>query len=79
MKTDHAHQKYLEDVYEWTATRAKKLIMGWRTLGLLEEKEFLKWTRKGGMLACEEYESEEEKDEEQEEVDSGVDADFDVE
>lgn len=73
MRTNHAHQKYLEEVYEWTSTRAKKLVVGWKTLGLLDEKSFLKWTKKGGMLAYENYEDED-KSEEQEEVDSGVEA-----
>ncbi len=73
VRSDHAHQKYLEKVYDWTATRAKKLIAGWRTLGLLDEKSFLKWTKNGGMLAHEKYDDEDGSGkEEEEEVDSGV-------
>lgn len=54
-RTDHAHQKWLEEVYDWAPNRAKKLVIAWKVLGLLDEKRYLPWIRKGGMLSETEF------------------------
>lgn len=50
VRTEYAHQQWLEREYGWRATRAKKLVAGWRILGFLDERRFLAWAREGAML-----------------------------
>lgn len=52
--------------------KAKRLVVGWRVLGLLDESRIMPWIREGGMLAVsmqrradnEEEESEGDEDDE---------------
>lgn len=44
------HQTWLEDGFLLAPTRAKKLVLGWRELGLLDETKFLPWAKDGGLL-----------------------------
>lgn len=50
VRTEFAHAQWLERVYEWKLTRAKRLVLGLRELGLLEEKRILAWIRSGGQF-----------------------------
>lgn len=60
VRTVYAHAQWLEKVYEWKLTRAKRLIMGWGELGLLDEKRIRAWIRSGGQFEfADHYEQEE--------------------
>ncbi|KAK3700916.1 hypothetical protein LTR37_015719 [Vermiconidia calcicola] len=50
VRTEHAHQVWLENEYEFRSTRAKMLVVAWRELGFLDEGRFLGWVREGGMF-----------------------------
>ncbi|KAK5701920.1 hypothetical protein LTR97_004738 [Elasticomyces elasticus] len=87
VRTELAHENWLVGYEGLTATdnskggaigerrlkgrEARKLIVGWRVMGLLEETRFLEWAKGGGMLEGvgtneEKEEKEEEKEEENE-------------
>ncbi|CAK4031249.1 proteasome subunit alpha type-3 [Lecanosticta acicola] len=51
VRTDTKHCQWMEKVYGWKQRRAKRLVTGWKELGLLEEKKMLPWVKAGGMLA----------------------------
>lgn len=60
VRTEYAHAQWLEKDLEWKLTRAKRLVMGWRELGLLEEKRIRAWIRSGGQFEFgDHYEDEE--------------------
>lgn len=60
VRTEYAHAQWLESVYDWKLTRAKRLVVGWRELGLLEEKRIRAWIRSGGQFEfADHYEDEE--------------------
>lgn len=50
VRTEHAHQGWLEREYEFRSSRAKMLVVAWRELGFLDEGRYLDWVRAGGML-----------------------------
>ncbi|KAK3705694.1 hypothetical protein LTR37_013137 [Vermiconidia calcicola] len=50
VRTEHAHQIWLENEYEFRSTRAKMLVVAWRELGFLDEGRFWGWVRAGGMF-----------------------------
>lgn len=51
VRTDHAHQVWLERNHGMRHTKAKMLVVAWRELGFLDEAWFVGWIRKGGVLA----------------------------
>ncbi|KAK4539924.1 hypothetical protein LTR36_009966 [Oleoguttula mirabilis] len=67
VRTEHAHEVWLaESVGEITGVRmkgakAKRLVISWRILGFLDERNFLPWLAAGGMLAEEVAEQVEEE------------------
>jgi hypothetical protein len=50
VRSDRAHQQWLERTYEWRSSRAKRCVDGWKVLGLLDERKMFAWIRNGGML-----------------------------
>ncbi|RMY93336.1 hypothetical protein D0862_09242 [Hortaea werneckii] len=50
VRTEHAHEVWLVEEMKWKVGRARRLVLGWRILGFLEERRFLPWLREGGML-----------------------------
>lgn len=50
VRTEHAHEVWLVEEMKWKVSRARRLVVGWRILGFLEERRFLPWLREGGML-----------------------------
>lgn len=50
-RTNYAHEQYMEKVYEWTVRRSRRLIAGWKVLGLLDQSQLMPWVAQGGMLA----------------------------
>ncbi|KAK5740542.1 hypothetical protein LTR17_004579 [Elasticomyces elasticus] len=52
---------------------ARKLIVGWRVMGLLEETRFLEWAKGGGMLEGVGHNEEEKEEEEEENEDQNED------
>lgn len=59
VRTEYAHAQWLEKYYDWKLTRAKRLVVGWRELGLLEENRMRAWIRSGGQFEFEEHFEEE--------------------
>ena len=51
VRTDYGHGQWLERAHRFGNRRARRLVAGWRELGLLEESALLPWIREGGMLA----------------------------
>lgn len=51
VRTNYAHEQYMEKVYEWAVRRSRRLIAGWKTLGLLDQELIAPWAAQGGMLA----------------------------
>lgn len=51
VRTDYGHGQWLERAHRFGNRRARRLVAGWRDLGLLEESALLPWIREGGMLA----------------------------
>lgn len=51
VRTDYGHGQWLERAHRFSNRRARRLVAGWRELGLLEESALLPWIREGGMLA----------------------------
>ncbi|RMY38536.1 hypothetical protein D0865_13066 [Hortaea werneckii] len=50
VRSEHAHEVWLVEEMKWKVSRARRLVVGWRILGFLEERRFLPWLREGGML-----------------------------
>ncbi|KXT11176.1 hypothetical protein AC579_6856 [Pseudocercospora musae] len=50
VRTDHAHHQWLEEVYGWKSTKSRRLIAGWKELGMLNEEKFKGWIEAGGMF-----------------------------
>ncbi|KAK4506910.1 hypothetical protein PRZ48_000643 [Zasmidium cellare] len=50
VRTNYAHEQWLEKMYEWSRSRCKRLVAGWRVLGLLEQGRLVPWVLSGGML-----------------------------
>ena len=50
VRSEHANLRWLETEFDWGHTRAKKLIVGWEILGLLDEARYLSWAKEGGMF-----------------------------
>lgn len=50
VRTDHAHQQWLEKVYDFKVSRAKVLVTAWRELGFLDEARYLPWVKAGGVF-----------------------------
>ena len=50
VRTETAHQRWLESTYEIRARRAKCLVTCWREFGFLDESRYLDWVRAGGMF-----------------------------
>lgn len=51
VRSEYASQQWLEREYGWVNRKAKRLIVGWRILGLLDEIRLMPWIREGGLLA----------------------------
>ena len=51
VRTERAHQMWLEGLYGVKVTQARILVTGWRELGFLEECKFAAWIQGGGMVA----------------------------
>lgn len=47
VRTEHAHQVWLENEHKFKTTQAKTLVVGWRVLGFLDESRYLGWVREG--------------------------------
>lgn len=60
VRTVYAHAQWLEKVYDWKLTKAKRLIAGWAELGLLDENRMRAWIRSGGQFELEDHYEEEE-------------------
>lgn len=50
VRTNYAHEQWLEKVYDWTVRRSRRLIAGWKCLGLLDQSQIAAWAARGGML-----------------------------
>jgi hypothetical protein len=50
VRTETAHQRWLENTYEMRARRAKCLVTCWKEFGFLDESRYLDWVRAGGMF-----------------------------
>ena len=50
IRSEHASQQWLENEYGWGNRRARRLITGWRVLGLHDESRVMPWINEGGML-----------------------------
>ena len=50
VRTEHAHQLWLEREYEFRTSRAKGLVIGWREMGFLDEWRYGEWVRAGGIF-----------------------------
>lgn len=48
VRTDHANQVWLEEAYGWRNVRAKRLVNGWKELGLVDEGRVREWNGEGG-------------------------------
>lgn len=51
VRTNYAHEQWLEKVYEWTVRRSRRLLAGWKVLGLLDQSKIAPYAAQGGMLA----------------------------
>lgn len=51
VRTNYAHEQWLEKEYEWTVRRSRRLVAGWKVLGLLDQSKIAPWAAQGGMLA----------------------------
>lgn len=60
VRTERAHQVWLETAYKCRTTQARTLVIGWRVLGFLDETRYLGWVRDG-------WGGDEDEDEEEEE------------
>ena len=47
VRTERAHQVWLEQEYKMRTTAARALVIGWRVLGFLEEARFVGWVKEG--------------------------------
>ena len=45
-RTAHAHRTWVEKTWGWKTAQAKKLIVGWTVLGLLDQTRLLQWNNK---------------------------------
>lgn len=61
VRSKYAHEQWLERVYEWSVRRSRRMILGWKVLGLLDQEELVPWVKAGGMLAESVMEMEEEE------------------
>lgn len=59
VRTDYAHAQWLEKFYDWKLTRVKRLVVGWRELGLLEENRIRAWIGSGGQFESSDHYEEE--------------------
>ncbi|EME49712.1 hypothetical protein DOTSEDRAFT_76930 [Dothistroma septosporum NZE10] len=50
VRTEYASQQWLEREYGWVNRKAKRLAVGWRLLGLLDESRVMPWISEGGSL-----------------------------
>ncbi|KAI6868790.1 hypothetical protein KC323_g2948 [Hortaea werneckii] len=50
VRSEHAHEVWVVEETKWKVSRARRLVVGWRVLGFLDERRFLPWLREGGML-----------------------------
>ncbi|KAK4636091.1 putative proteasome subunit alpha type-3 [Fulvia fulva] len=51
LRSDHASSQWLEREYGWVNRKARRLVVGWRILGLLDESRVMQWINEGGILA----------------------------
>jgi hypothetical protein len=49
------HTNWLEDVMQCKPVQARKLVLGWRELGILDEKRFASLIKHGGMFENEDW------------------------
>jgi hypothetical protein len=49
------HTNWLEEVMQCKPTQARKLVLGWRELGILNEKRFASLIKHGGMFENEDW------------------------
>lgn len=47
VRTERAHQAWLENEYKCKVTQARTLVVGWRVLGFLDEARFMDWVTEG--------------------------------
>ena len=48
VRTENAHQGWLERTEKWKGQRARKLVVGWKVLWFLEETGWLEWVESWG-------------------------------
>ena len=63
VRTERAHQVWLENEYKLKNNQARTLVIGWRVLGFLDEGRYARWVREGWGFDDEEDEEEDEGEE----------------
>ena len=55
-RAEKDHTNWLEDAMQCQPAQAKKLVLGWRELGILNEKRFASLIKHGGMFESDDWE-----------------------
>ncbi|EMC99931.1 hypothetical protein BAUCODRAFT_356011 [Baudoinia panamericana UAMH 10762] len=50
VRSEAAHEAWLVQTLGWRASRAKRIVLAWKILGLLQEDRYLDWLKRGGMF-----------------------------
>lgn len=67
VRSDRAHLMWMSENWKWKETRAKRLLVGWRECGFLDEERYLAWIDNGGLFEVSKEDDEHEDENEDEE------------